>query len=135
MLTVVPIVTLATFSGLTFEVLNIDIMALIIPKLGFAVVGSLCLFNGINITVILIVGMHVTYQAMMPLSTFDARSGSRITPSVFVLCFKTLLKNRTQTKGREISVYPPTSMPMRRFFEDSTKDSIALVLNVSLELH
>lgn len=100
MLTVVPIVTLATSSGLTFEVLNIDIMALFIPKLEFAVVGSLCLFNRINITVILIVGMHVTYQAMMPLSTSDARSGSRITPSVFVLCFKTLLKDGTQTKER-----------------------------------
>jgi len=133
-LTVVPIVTLAMSSGLTFEVLNIDIMALFIPKLGFAVVGSLCLFNGINITVILIVGMHVTYQAMMPLSTSDARSGSRITPSVFVLRFKTLFTDRTQRK-REISVYPPTSTPMRRFFEDFTKDSIALVLNVSLELH
>lgn len=135
MLTVVPIVTLATSSGLTFEVLNIDIMALFIPKLGFAVVGSLCLFNGINITVILIFGMYVTYQAMMLLSTSDARSGSRITPSVFVLCFKTLLKNGTQTNGREVSIYPPTSTPMRRFFEDSTKDSIALVLNVSMGFH
>ena len=70
---------------------------------------------------------------MMPLSRCDARSGLRITPSVFVLCFKTLLKDGMQTKEREISVYPPTSTPIRRFFEDSTKDSIALVLNVSLE--
>jgi hypothetical protein len=63
---VVPIVTLATSSGLMLDWVNMALMTLLMPSLGFLVVLSF-------------------FHATMPLSGAEERVRSRITPSVFVL--------------------------------------------------
>lgn len=61
-----------------------EMSASLIPRLGLVVVGALCLDIVQSLLFeFLAPGCH--YHAMIPLSGSEARRGSRMTPSVFVL--------------------------------------------------
>ncbi len=122
-------VTLTTSAGSTLELSNIVVMALLIPKLGFPVVGALCLNDAHQhvCTHSMETWSNVNYHAMIPLSGSETRDRSSITPSVLVLW--SVSHGTFNVDFNWLPTNPPTSTPILRFLEGVIDPILQMRLN------